>query len=95
MSKEDRYPLLETQLVNAEPYENPNAYCLEGPYRNFRKECPAIFLTVKKLSDAFPKGDFYHHLEDIGYIRNRKKLQTPAVWKCQIDTFGEYAPKFS
>ena len=37
LSKEGFYPILKTLLINAEPYENPEAYRPQVPTRHFRK----------------------------------------------------------
>ena len=57
--KYDFYPLLKTKVVNAKPYENPDAYPQKVPNRLFRKARSVISLRGPQLPGVFSEGDFY------------------------------------
>lgn len=59
------YPLLKTQLANAAPFENPDAYRLKVATRHIRKAVSLIPLAVPHLYDVFSKADFYHLLKTL------------------------------
>ena len=50
-------------MVNAGPYENPDAYCLEGLNRHFPNVGSGIPIKAPQLSGSFPKEDFYPRME--------------------------------
>ena len=53
----------EAVMVNAGPYENPDAYCLEGLNRHFPNVGSGIPIKAPQLSGSFPKEDFYPRME--------------------------------
>ena len=59
VSKEGCYPLLQTQMVNATPYKNPDPYLLKVQNPHFRKVGSVSFIRAPQLSSMFQKEDCY------------------------------------
>ena len=81
-TKEGRYPLLKTQMVNAEPYENSDAYRLEAPNWHFRKVWSEIHLKAPHLSGVLPKEDFYNLLKTL--MANAEPYENPDAYRLKV-----------